>query len=80
MVLCEGGYKEEGGSKGYDIVMRPVKINFSLKRPLCNMSGAIQIAYIVFNTVVDMISIRDSARVSCKQGVPYEIWLGYAEA
>jgi hypothetical protein len=39
-------------------------LSFGLKRPLCNMSGAAQIAYIAFNIVVDRIGTRDLVQES----------------
>lgn len=42
-----------------DIVMRPLKVCFSLKRPICNMSGNTQTTYIMFYTVVDRIGSRN---------------------
>jgi hypothetical protein len=38
-----------------DIVLRPLKVCFSLKRSICNMSGNTQRTYIAFSIVVDMI-------------------------
>lgn len=44
--------------------MRHMVLSFGLKRPLCNMSGASQIAYIAFNIVVDRIGTRDLVQES----------------
>jgi hypothetical protein len=45
-------------------VMRHMGLSFGLKRPLFNMSGAAQIAYIAFNIVVDRIGTRDLVQES----------------
>jgi hypothetical protein len=42
-----------------DIVIKPLRISFDFKRPICNMSRAAKTAYIAFNTVVDKIDTRD---------------------
>jgi hypothetical protein len=41
------------------ILMRPMKVNFEIKRLICNMSGAAHITYNSFNIVVYIISTRD---------------------
>jgi hypothetical protein len=42
-----------------DIVIKPLKVNFSLKRPICNMSGDAQTTIIAFNTMLDRFGTQD---------------------
>jgi hypothetical protein len=63
-----------------DIVMKPMKRIFNLKRPICNMSGGTQTTYIAFNIVRNRIGTQDLVKELLANSVSYEIRLGNVEA
>lgn len=79
MVLCQGGYEEEGGVQRYSGettkgVLQFKEIHLQYEREYPKNLYCVQ-----YRGGHDWL-LEFSARISCKQGVPFEIQLGYAEA
>jgi hypothetical protein len=79
MVLCQGGYEEEGGVQRYSDETTKGMLQFKETHLQYEREYPNNLYYVLYCGGQDWLS-EFSARISCEQGVPYEIQLGYVEA